>query len=320
MAQQPPHDTIRVAARLANGFALDLIKLTGFGRDVIDGLLLAAISQANVARITRDPVLQRTYATLDQPPPDHLRRPVSVSAIANSLGLPYETARRRISALIELGALVKVGRGVILPLAPLNSPFYRMAASANFNLLKNLYFRLRAIGLLEDLPKPTGPPFAPEAPPVRLVIRLSSMYLLRLAEHTNRLLGDMVTTLIMMDLVQANTEHLADAEGASPAEDGSAGGFVTDGRRRPVRLATLAERLGIPQETVRRRLGRLMATGNCEKTPDGYLVPSRALAQDAVIRLMVDNKSHLYRLFGTLAEFGVLSEWESEVTRLRGAA
>ena len=320
MAQQPPHDTIRVAARLANGFALDLIKLTGFGRDVIDGLLLAAISQANVDRITRDPVLQRTYATLDQPPPDHLRRPVSVSAIANSLGLPYETARRRIAALIELGALLKVGRGVILPLAPLNSPFYRMAAAANFHLLKNLYFRLRAIGLLEDLPQPTGQTFASEAPPVRLVIRLSSMYLLRLAEHTNRLLGDMVTTLIMMDVLQANTEHLADSEGGASEDAWASEGFVSDTQRRPVRLATLSERLGIPQETVRRRLGWLIATGNCEKMADGYVVPSRALAQDAVVRLMMDNRSHLYRLFGSLAEFGVLSEWESEVTRLRGAA
>ena len=75
MAHDVSHQSLRVAARLANGFALDLVKLGGFGRDVVDGLLLAAISQANVAQITRNPELQRRYATLDQPPPDELRRP-----------------------------------------------------------------------------------------------------------------------------------------------------------------------------------------------------------------------------------------------------
>src|SRR6185436_6308089 len=133
---------MRVAGRLANGFALDLVKLGGFGRDVIDGLLMAAISQANVAQITRSPELQRTYATLDQPPPDELRRPVSISAIANSLRIPFETARRRITALSELGIVKTVPKGVIIPTGPLNSPFYRMGAEAHYQLVRNLYFRL----------------------------------------------------------------------------------------------------------------------------------------------------------------------------------
>jgi len=35
---------------------------------------------------------------------------------------------------------------------------------------------------------------------------------------------------------------------------------------------------------------------------------------------MEDNRSHLQRLFGTLAEFGVVAEWERDVAALRGAA
>ena len=44
MARDASHAKLRVAARLANGFALDLVKLGGFGRDVLDALLLCAIS------------------------------------------------------------------------------------------------------------------------------------------------------------------------------------------------------------------------------------------------------------------------------------
>ena len=255
MALDALHPSLRVAARFANGFALDLVKLGGFGRDVVDALLLAAISQANVAQITRNPELQRQYATLDQPPPDEMRRPVSISAIANSLRIPFETARRRIVALSELGVVVTHPRGVVVPTAPLSSPFYRMAATAHFELVKNLYFRLRGIGLLEDLPSPSGPPFDPENPPVRLVIRLSSDYVLRLAEPISQYIGDLVTGIVLMDVIHANTEHLPDTEGGQDDEDWAPQAFVPDDRRTPVRAATLAERLGVPHETIRRHLG-----------------------------------------------------------------
>jgi len=320
MARDAPNTSIRAAARLANGFALDLVKLGGFGRDVIDGLLMSAISQANVAQITRSPELQRTYATLDQPPPDELRRPVSISAIANSLRIPFETARRRITALVEAGIIQTVPRGVILPAAPLSSPFYRMGAEANYGLVRGLYFRLRGIGLLDDLPRPNGPPFDPEAPPVRLVIRLSADYLLRLAEPVSLHMGDLVTGLILMDVIHANTEHLADTEAGAPDGDWEPDTFVPDDQRKPVRPATLSERLGIPQETVRRHLQRLLESDQCERNGDGYRVPARILARQPFVQFMLDNQSHLHRLYSGLADFGVLSEWEREILALRGAA
>jgi DNA-binding Lrp family transcriptional regulator len=320
MAREAPHTSIRVAARLANAFALDLVKLGGFGRDVIDGLLLCAISQANVAQITRSPELQRRYATLDQPPPDELRRPVSISAIANSLRIPFETARRRIGALIELGIIRTEPKGVVIPTAPLASPFYRMAATAHYELVRSLYFRLRGLGLLDDLPRPPAEAFDPDNPPVRLVVRLSSDYLLRLAEPITEYFGDLVTGLIFMDIVHANTEHLGDHQGGEPDEDWAAEAFVPDAERRPVRVVTLAQRLGIPHETVRRRLARLVADDRCERIGDGYRVPSRVLAREGVVRYMVDNQSHLHRLFTGLADFGVLTEWEHQILVLRGAA
>jgi hypothetical protein len=232
MAREAPHSSMRAAARLAIGFALDLVKLGGFGRDVVDGLLLAAISQANITQINRNPELQLQYATLDQPPPDELRRPVSVSAIAHSLRLPFETTRRRIGALVELSVVRQAPRGVVIPTGPLNSPFYRMIAEANYALVRNLYFRLRAIGLFEDLPRPNSPVWDPEHPPMRLVIRMSTDFLLRLAEPLCLHIGDVVTGLVMMDLFQANTEHLPDTEAGRDDPDWSAEGFVPGPRGR----------------------------------------------------------------------------------------
>ena len=95
---------------------------------------------------------------------------------------------------------------------------------------------------------------------------------------------------------------------------------MADGRRRPVRVATLSERLGIPQEKVRRHLNRLTMSDRCVREGDGFIVPSRVLAREPFIQFMVDNQSHLYRLYAGLADFSVLSEWEREILALRGAA
>lgn len=318
MAQEPSNSSLRVAARLAVGFALDLVKVSGFGRDVVDGVLLVAISQANVALITRDPDLQRTYATLDQPPPDDLRRPVSVNAIAGSLRLPFETTRRRVAALVKTGVLQATPRGVILPLVPLNSTFYRMAAGANYALMRALYFRLRKIGLLNDLVRPNAPPFDPEHPPIRLVVRLSADYILRLVDSLSQHIGDLVSGLILLDVFQANTEHLADTEGGDDGAEWTEGGFVSDADRRPVSVADIARRLGIPHETVRRRLLRLVADDRSERSDTGYWISSRILAGGRLFGVVLANQANLQRLFAALAESGVLSEWEREDFERRG--
>lgn len=320
MAREAPHDALRVATRLSIGFALDLVKLGGFGRDVIDGLLLAAISQANVAQITRDPELQRRYARLDQPPPDELRRPVSINAVANSLRIPFETARRRVAALIEIGAVQAVPRGVIIPAAPLSSPTYKLAAEAHYHLIRNLYVRLRGIGLFDELPKPQVSGYDPANPPIRLVARLSSNYILRLAEPISLHIGDLVSGLILLAMFQANTEHLPDTEGGRADGDWSSESFVDDALRRPIRAAALSERLGIAPETVRRRLGRLVKDARCERIGDGYLVTSRVMAKEQLVKFVLDNQSQLYRLYATLADLGVVAEWEREIQALPGAA
>jgi DNA-binding Lrp family transcriptional regulator len=312
-----PVSSIRVAARLGNGFALDLVKLGGVGGALIDRLLLAAITQANVAQISRSPELQRSYARLDDVPPDELRRPVSINAIAGSLRIPFETARRRIAALVEAGVVQVTAKGVIVPQAPLNSPFYRSVARAHYELVKRLYQRLRAIGLLRNLPEGSGG-WDPERPPVRLVIRLSSDYLLRLAEPLTEHIGDLVTGLVMMDIVEANTEHLSDLEGGG--EDLSAEGFVADVLRRPVRLSALSARLGIPQETVRRHIARLIKDDRCERVAGGYLAPARVLSRGPFQRYMFDNQANLHRLFAGLAEHGVPALWDTDEQALRGAA
>src|SRR5262245_42066104 len=91
------------ALRLSLIFVLDLIEIGRGGGEAVDPLILGVISQASITPVTLDPRLELAYATVERPPPDDIRRPVSVSAVARSLRLPFETVRRRVALLVEHG-------------------------------------------------------------------------------------------------------------------------------------------------------------------------------------------------------------------------
>jgi hypothetical protein len=86
--------------------------------DPAKAFVWAGALQAHVRRLLVEPESAWAYAGQDAPPPDNLRTPVSVRALAQTLGMPYETVRRHVATLLEEGRLVRVGRrGVLAPAA-----------------------------------------------------------------------------------------------------------------------------------------------------------------------------------------------------------
>ena len=101
-------------------FALRVLEqFTALYGDVTGGTLVAAIVAANVRHVTDDPALARAYASEGAIPPDAERRPLSLRALARSTGIPFETVRRRVDALIAAGIAARGVAGVIVPSAVL---------------------------------------------------------------------------------------------------------------------------------------------------------------------------------------------------------
>ncbi len=85
------------------------------GDDFLAGLLFTAIWTANVQHITASPENLK-FGGLHELPPDELRRPVTVHALAASLRIPYETLRRTANRLVQDGVAVRIGnKGLIVP-------------------------------------------------------------------------------------------------------------------------------------------------------------------------------------------------------------
>ncbi len=112
------------------------------------GIIFLAVVQANVAHLSHLSEESLRYAELDSPPPDTVRRPAPINAIASSLSLPYETVRRHIHALIEDGHCVKVrGKGVIVPARVLESEENTLALRRSYEYLRNMMGILRRAGV-----------------------------------------------------------------------------------------------------------------------------------------------------------------------------
>jgi hypothetical protein len=292
-------ETARAVLRISTGVVLDQVKVGRLGLDLIDSLIMLAVTQANVQAVMSDPALQRRYAAYDSPPPDSLRRPISILAVAQSLGLPYETVRRRVTRLRWVGAYRFTESGVYVPTGRVRRPAHQAALEAAHARVLGLHERLAALGAVTAL-APCRASAWRGPPPLRATARISAEYMLRLVAAATEVLGDPVSALIWFEVLRSSTEHLPD----DAADELSA---------RPARAAEVAKRLGLAAETVRRRLVGLVADGACLDSRQGYVTPPDLLSTGPFVQLARRNAADLTRMFAALAQLGVLPSARDDV-------
>jgi hypothetical protein len=187
-------------------------------------------------------------------------------------------------------------------------------------MVRAFYERLKVNGCLElmNLPPPDGPGWSAESPPVRIVWRVASDYLLRMMEHLLPNFPSLSRAFIVLAVFRVNTHGLPDTirgeDGLTPDD------FVPDAYRRPARASDVAALLGLPHETVRRHLAALVEEERCIRVRDGFIVPATALARPNVVNASAANFRHLTRMFAELSELGVLALWDEAPQATSSAA
>jgi DNA-binding Lrp family transcriptional regulator len=319
MNVEPSISTLRLALRLANGFVLSLLGIYRGDRDFADALIIAALVQCNSASVGADPELQRRFAYFDTPVPEPMRRAISINAIASSLGLPFETVRRRIKRLVADGFCETTSQGVRIADRAMSSEAHRQALGAAYEAVQTLYFRLRRANSLPllELP-PYAAAFPGDEPPLRIVWRSSADYFLRMVEIVLPRMASVTWAMIVLEVTRANTQGLSDALRGEDAPGAEA--LVPDSYRRPVRTSEIAAQLGLPHETARRNLLELVEDGRVQRERDGFIVPAAVLAREPVFAASMANFRNLGRMFAELAETGVLSRWDAERDREAAAS
>jgi len=140
---------LRIISRLSMDYVVSIYSaiLRGSRHDPLDALLLCTVAVANVAHLNADKALSNDYSEIDQPEPMSIKRPISRNAVALSLGLSYETARRRIQKLLDEGALIEMDGGLIGANEQASPEMVKAVAEQNAILLRRMVRNLRDQGV-----------------------------------------------------------------------------------------------------------------------------------------------------------------------------
>ncbi|MBL8553759.1 MAG: hypothetical protein JNL41_05735 [Phenylobacterium sp.] len=300
-------------APLSLAFFLDLVDI-GRRRDVVDALLFGAIVVANLEPLNRDPDLVHAYAAPDAALPDELRRPVSINAVAQSLRLPFETARRRIARMAGAGDLAVTPRGVYVPAGIIGQPGFMATVFRRHERLRRFYDDLRAVQAVPTPPASDPVPSAApgDVQPIRITNRAVAEYMMRVVDGPLGLAGDAVGALLLMQMTRLNTEGLDDAGLFAWAADPLA-------RARPVRTGHLARALRFSAETTRRHAIGLEALGLCARRQAGLIATATPAARAVIVQLADENLTSVQRLFARLRQLGALDAWDAAPPAARAA-
>lgn len=288
----PETVAIRVAGRLGMAFFLDVLRIVCDGRDLLDGLILLTIGHANTEHLDRDATAKGQFDRYDAAPDDAILRAISVSALANSLGQPFETVRRRTATLRKLGHCEQTAKGLVVPVSELASDRMQGAIFAINQKVRGLQLGFQALGLMRAAEQDAR---VFERP--RWVARLAVQYCLRQLEAMSAHIDDPTVGVLLIQVIRVTTEHLDD----TPTELSETEDLVRDDLRRPASVALLAARAGLAPETVRRHLGRLHAQGWVARGTGGYYLTRDMLRAPPWPQARRDNVANLNRLFTGLA-------------------
>lgn len=234
-------------------------------------------------------------------------RGVSVRAVAQSMGLAYETTRRKAAELEALGLCRRTDDGLAVSPEAFRGEAYRQACEATWRGLERLFNDLRAIGfnfdMLGAVSAQMGGPRVP-ADPKAAAAALVGDFILRVLEGGAAPHGSIMDALLAVAMMIANAELLTH----DPVLAWKYAGAETpppDALRRPAPLAQLSGRLGLAHETVRRRAKRFVALGWAARSRGGYLFSMARQQDPEVIHSGLIVSQRFLQLLQALRQLGI---------------
>ncbi len=300
----------RVVTRIVLEFFVDILAAAARAceGDLKSMLVLLAIDHANTEHLLVGPMGARN--ALLAHPDDSQRRPITVHALSQSMRIPPETGRRYTQALMRRGFCVRVDeRGLIVPnrimALPQFAAFEETKHTAFMALLRSLDavgFDPLAPGVREACrsPRPTLDP----ATARRAMSVLVTGYVLRAVIDAVDLHGaDFLHTVLYATVITMNVPHIThDRKLAWRYADANSG--PPDDMRRPVTVRAAAERLGLPYETTRQNLMRMIEHGDLARVPGGLIAPVAPQQTPARLRYGLNLHVWLLRVIAELYRLG----------------
>ncbi|HEX5379472.1 MAG TPA: hypothetical protein VFW47_12910 [Phenylobacterium sp.] len=295
----------RLLHRLSGDFLINTARrvATSVDRNLLTALILLTIVRYNVSVLTSSPHSARSYLGTGEIPPDELRLPISVYAVARALGLPYETVRRHVGKLKAAGLCISVAGGLIVPRKALGGAQSLAGVQQTLRAAQDFVDEAASFGIAAR-----GEHAPPGKDVARQAVRLATDYCLDAISLMARAVNqDVVSVILLWAIAVANVDHLAHDPILAPTFGGLPD-FVPDEERRPVTVYAVANFLLLPYETARRTLMALSEQGLVERRTGGMVVPTHVVARPEVVAATAKLAEMTEQFLRNLAEIGVVAQ------------
>lgn len=141
----------------------------------------------------------------------------------------------------------------------------------------------------------------------RLLAAVLTFFVERAAAFTKFLGGDATLAFVAVAILRANVEHLEQAADLG-REWSDALAPPPDSERIPVSAYAVSKYLGLPSDTVRRKIAILRGRGQVLALPTGFIAPARVLMTPEALALQADCHLSNRKLFLALSEAGLVTE------------
>lgn len=263
--------------------------------DLVKGVVAMAITQA-----TRGP------AAGEGEDPAAATRAVSVRAIGQSLGLAYETTRRKVVELEAAGLCRRVSALGVSASPVVRDQAFLDGCEDTWRSLRRVIATLGALGfdfgLVDGMSAQSAP--ARAATLAEAVAALNDAFILRVFEAGVAPHGSITDSAIITAMLIANSEPVA----TNPQIAWKYAGATTpppDSLRRPATITEIADRIGMTRETVRRRVNRYIEIGWASRVTGGYLFSMERQQSPEVLQTGLASAQRFLQLLQALRVLGV---------------
>ena len=249
--------------------------------DLLCRLVFAAVSNAGLSPLMQNSEHARQVFEARDSLDDEQLRPVSINAIAQSFEIPYETVRGCVARLIKNGFCRRVGGGIIAPAEIQRRPQLTEVERQVSLILDETLASFVGIGLDFDQIAMMGGAgeSAFNQPPAGQVSWIAADFMLRSIEISASVFGDFTTSFTFIGVMTANTRAIT-YDAAQAWAYAHAHTPPPDAARIPVSIRSLSEQIGVPFETTRRHVNRLVKSGHLLRLGDGVIIPTEVMQRE----------------------------------------
>src|SRR6478672_10045364 len=278
--------------------------------DLISAMLLGCVVGANLDHLDQRPEDTRRFGPLGSAT-DADRHPVNSKSLSDALGVPRETVRAKIGALVDTGVLRRVEHGVILPAATVSSPAVRTTSAAYLQALDEL---VTGLALVDACGIERGYHLVqPSWPMAGAALRLGAHHVVRGLVYARNLTENLGLTdaFILLAVIHLTGAHLR--RSLEMADD--VGELATlQPPMGPVRGSAVASFLEMPDATVRRHLDALVVHDHLVRSAAGYDVVMRPDLLELWERFQYRTMAATAQFMWRLLQSGVVSPPFAQVT------